>query len=62
MFDAARLPTVAPVLETTNTFATPPTLMLTLLFPCTETFELPLMIEVPALTVIPVNCEPLPMK
>ena len=55
MFDAARLPTVAPVFETTNTFATPPTLMLTLLFPCTETFELPLIIEVPALTVIPVN-------
>ena len=52
----------APVPVTTNILALPALLILTLLFAVTNTLLLPFTIVLPALTVIPVNRLPLPVK
>jgi hypothetical protein len=53
---------LTPVPVTINMFAFPALLIVTLLFAETRTLLLPFTIELPALTVIPVNRLPLPLK
>jgi len=54
--------TLTPVPVITNMFALPDTLVVTLPFAETSTLLFPLTIVLPALTVIPVNKLPLPVK
>ena len=54
--------TFTPVPVTINMFALPATLVVTFPFATTDTLLFPFTIELPALTVIPVNKLPLPLK